>query len=107
MTGKIVNRKLQSAAPAKTSKKKKNMIPEEQFNLIRSYLHHSSKLCHQLTESEHDFLFSLGDGYGQMSVEALQSYHLTWDWSHIRDSSDAALEKISQELYEILQGKLV
>lgn len=78
------------------------MVNQSKFEFICSYLHHSGRDCRVLTEDQHNFLFSLGDGYGRKRIEQLKADRLTWDWSHIRDSSDEALEEIYRELIKIL-----
>lgn len=76
------------------------MAPEK-FKVIVKYLYHSSPDAEKLSREVHNHLFSLGDGYGQMGLEWLIRNNLTWDWSHIRDSSDEALERIYKELVKL------
>lgn len=41
-----------------------------------------------------DRCWEMADGYGKCSLGALRSRGLSRDWSHVRDSSDAALARI-------------
>lgn len=85
------------------------MITEQKdkFALIYDYLYHGSSLSSKLTAKEHNFLFSLGDGYGKMTINQLITKGLTWDWSHIRDSSEVATDQIYEELTKILTQKIL
>ena len=80
----------------------KVIFDQEKCSLIAEYLHHSGVNNRSLSPAEHNRLFALGDGYGKQTVEQLKANHLTWDWSHIRDSSNEALENIYQELKKIV-----
>ncbi len=60
---------------------------------LHKYLYHSGSANTVLTETEHNEAVALCDGYGKKSVAELLSLHATWDWSHVRDSSEAALGK--------------
>ena len=62
-------------------------------DLLHKYLYHSGSASGVLTEAEHDKAVALCDGYGELTEAELRTRHLTWDWSHVRDSSDEALAK--------------
>jgi len=68
---------------------------------IYKYLCHSSESSKVLTNEQHLKAFAMGDGYGQMAEGELKYRGLTWDWSHIRDSSPAALTKIHAYLVSL------
>jgi len=78
----------------------------DKFKFIYNYLYHSGPYQDRLSPAEHNHLFSLGDGYGKMTVQQLQANGLTYDFSHIRDSSDEALERIYKELRNIVSQKV-
>lgn len=63
------------------------------LKFLHPYLYHSGKANGVLTEAEHDKAVAMCDGYGQLTAAELNTRHLTWDWSHVRDSSDKALAK--------------
>lgn len=83
---------------------KKSFNPEK-FKLIYKYLYHSSPNSKNLSADEHAYLFSLGDGYGKMTINELRKNGLIWDWSHIRDSNNGALENIFKALEKIIDLK--
>jgi len=62
-------------------------------DLLHKYLYHSGSASGVLTEDEHNKAVAMCDGYGEKSVAELKDLDLTWDWSHVRDSSDEALAK--------------
>ncbi len=75
------------------------------FQFIYKYLYHSSLNSKDIFPEQHAYLFSLGDGYGRMTEEQLRQKGLIWDFSHIRDSSDEALENIYKALKNIIYEK--
>jgi len=81
------------------------MINERKFRVIHSFLHFDGKRCQDLTPHQHLHLFTMADGYGKCSAQDLIANDLTWDWSHVRDSSDEALNVIFSEL--VSMGKAV
>ena len=46
-------------------------------------------------------LYCLADGFGQQSPGELNQINGGWDWSHIRDSSDAAIDAIANRILRI------
>lgn len=71
-----------------------NPFPEDKFQVIHDFLYHSGKRNKELTPSQHDNLMVLCDGYGKQSIKYLGENGLLWDFSHVRDSSDEALESV-------------
>lgn len=69
--------------------------------LAHKYLYHGCHAARELTDSQHNAAFALGDGYGKMTLAQLQANELMWDWSHIRDSSDEAILAIAEYLKTI------
>lgn len=61
------------------------------FELLHKFLNHSSTACGVLSDKQHQHAMSLCDGFGRMTITQLRELGLTWDWSHVRDSSDAAI----------------
>lgn len=62
-------------------------------DLLHKYLYHSGSASGVLTEAEHDKAVAMCDGYGELTEAELQTKGLTWDWSHVRDSTEGALAK--------------
>ena len=58
---------------------------------LHPYLHYSGHLGKELNPDIHDEAMSLLNGYGWMDVTELREKGLTWDWSHVRDSTPEAL----------------
>lgn len=70
------------------------------FKFVASFLHYKGQNRRLLTPKQYRELFQMGDGYGTMTPEKLTELDLWGDWSHIRDSSDNAIEKIYNKLIE-------
>lgn len=68
------------------------------LGFVYRWLHFNSHESKLLTVGEHLHAFSLGNGYGNQTKEQLAVEGLTWDWSHIRDSSCRALSNITAYL---------
>ena len=49
---------------------------------------------------------NLADGFGKIDSDHEDFLSMLWDWSHVRDSSDEAIEKIAQAIRNfVLFGK--
>jgi hypothetical protein len=46
-----------------------------------------------------------GDGYGKMTVAELKARELLYDWSHVRDSSPAAVCAMAARIRELIGPK--
>lgn len=63
---------------------------------LHDYLHHTGVKKNTIPPRDHDLAMSLCDGYGKLTVEQLLDKGLSWDWSHVRDSSlEAASEAVA------------
>lgn len=73
------------------------------FQICHRYLYHSSP---QMIASRDAYarIFSLADGYGKMSVAELGRANLMYDWSHVRDSSDEAIDEMAQAIRRLVWG---
>lgn len=60
-----------------------------------------------LTENQYKYVASHGDGFGKMTVEQLDGLGCTFDWSHIRDSSDQAIEEMHNALGNVISNMVV
>lgn len=74
------------------------MNKEERFKVIYGFLHFNGVNHEQLNKKQHIQLMALCDGYGHMSTSELITHGLSWDWSHVRDSSDDALQVVYNQL---------
>lgn len=53
-----------------------------------------------LTEADYEAVYLLGDGFGALTEQGAAA--LNWDWSHVRDSSPAAITLMAVRLREAL-----
>ena len=78
-----------------------------EFKLIHEALHFRSEKAFKISKQDHLELMAECDGYGKMSQLDLIEKQLTWDWSHVRDSSDEALDRVFEKLILMDYIKLV
>ncbi len=64
------------------------------FQLCHRFLYHSSPDM-IVDETIYRSIFQKGDGYGELSIADLNNQGLWYDWSHIRDSSEKAIETMA------------
>ena len=60
-----------------------------------------------LTDNQHRYVASHGDGFGKMTAEQLDSLGVTFDWSHVRDSSDEAIKAMHMALGHVVSNMVV
>lgn len=77
------------------------------WDLLVATMHHSGVARTVLSQQQHVEVAAMGDGYGAMSAEQLQQRELTWDWSHIRDSSEGAIVTMAAAVRERVQRRLL
>lgn len=58
-----------------------------------------------LNPSEQWEIYCMCDGFGPLSPEELEELNEGWDWSHVRDSSQEAIDNASRRIKEILIEK--
>lgn len=75
-------------------------MKESMFKFVVSFLHYNGENKSLISPKQYRELFQMGDGFGEMTPEQLTEFDLWGDWSHIRDSSDEAIEKIYNKLAE-------
>jgi nucleoside-diphosphate-sugar epimerase len=62
-------------------------------DLVVNYMHYRGKNNTDLTEEQHVEVRRLANGFGpEPTVE------MFWDWSHVRDSSDAAIKAMANKI---------
>lgn len=74
--------------------------PKDKWLVIRDYMWHSGDKSNVLTRNQHRACVECCDGYGQMCWQELERRGLDWDWSHVRDSTDMALDAC----YDMIQS---
>jgi len=68
---------------------------------LHKWLHFNSPVAARLSAEYHMTAFAMCDGYGKRSQANLMAAGLSWDWSHVRDSSEAALKETEQYLRSV------
>jgi hypothetical protein len=68
---------------------------------LHRYLYHGSEAAKSPLAKHHNEAMALCDGYGKLTVAELIRAGLTWDWSHVRDSSDEAISAAWQFLKDL------
>jgi hypothetical protein len=59
-------------------------------------LHHNGIFAKHITKEEHYRAYCLCDGFGKLDADDLKT--IGYDWSHVRDSSDATFLKVAKYL---------
>jgi len=72
-------------------------ISTEDFDLVVDCTHYSGKT--KLPRDIENKLWAMADGFGECDIDYIANT-LEWDWSHIRDSSSAAVVKMANFLRE-------
>jgi len=67
------------------------------FTFIHSVLHFNGAKRDLLTPEQMLDVRKLADGYGAGTVDPV----LLWDWSHVRDSSDSAIDLMYARIWEL------
>lgn len=75
------------------------------WDLIVACLHHNG-VAKDLVAFPMNF-WRFGDGYGEFSSADLREMEVMGDWSHIRDSSEKAQQRIADQLAIYLTDHLV
>ena len=73
------------------------------FDLIYEYLFSQGVPHKLLPEAQVEVCYSKADGYGNLTRSELIVRDLVWDWSHIRDSSEKALDQVATTLKEFIK----
>jgi len=81
----------------------RDKIHAEMVKVLHQYVCAWGEHHEELTDQGHMDVVTRCDGFGRMSAEQLQELGIEWDWSHVRDSSDEAIEEAYQVLMTILE----
>jgi hypothetical protein len=74
------------------------------WDLIVATMHWSGAASTALREADYGAVMAEGDGYGKMTAAELRARGLECDWSHVRDSSPAAMCAMAAKIREVLGG---
>lgn len=77
------------------------------YALLMALLHFAGTHNTLLTSSEHLQIMAKCDGYGELPAEQLVKDSLSWDWSHVRDSSEGAINRAASLAQKILRQRYV
>jgi hypothetical protein len=72
--------------------KKSERIEKAIRDSVISYMSWSGSKANRLSRGQWSAVYLLGDGFGK--VDQAWAEDQSWDWSHIRDSSPKALERM-------------
>ena len=78
--------------------------PKHKWLVIRDHMWHSGDKSNVLTTDQHRHCVEQCDGYGGMCWQELEERGLDWDWSHVRDSADEALDYCYEAIMQCLGG---
>jgi len=76
---------------------------KEDWQLVVDYMHHSGKYSKVFSNQEHDSVYVLGDGFG--NIGNLIFTMVGYDWSHVRDSSNSAIKRMATKIREITKNR--
>lgn len=66
---------------------------------VMAHMHHTGSCAHILTAREWCRVWLLADGFGTVDREFAMEQ--SWDWSHVRDSSPEAIERMAAAITKI------
>lgn len=69
-------------------------LQQMNWDLVVRCLHYRGALYHTLDEYTRQRAWLLADGFGRVDLRTL-CQDLCWDWSHVRDSSESAVEEMA------------
>jgi len=75
------------------------MTPQTKFAEIYEVLHFNGAKYGALTNAQSLEVRSHADGFGKT-----KNPDLLWDWSHVRDSSDSAIDLMYARMHELANG---
>ncbi len=70
-------------------------MSDEDRQLVVAYLHHSGAQAGTLPEAIAWEVYCLADGFPFRTPEELAGINDGWDWSHVRDSTPEAFERMA------------
>lgn len=77
----------------------------EDLKAVAKYLHGGGEFADTLSDEQSWELYCMADGFGRRTPDELRGINDGWDWSHVRDSSPAALAAIRARLEEMLRSR--
>lgn len=57
-----------------------------------------------LTDQQYRYIAEYGDGFGRMTISEMDYLGVTFDWSHVRDSSDEAMRQMHMALGRVVSN---
>jgi hypothetical protein len=71
---------------------------QHQFTVVCDYLHYTGVCRGMLDAAARYRVYAEGDGFGYLTAGQLRGINDGWDWSHVRDSSDAGVARMHTQL---------
>lgn len=68
------------------------------WDLVVSCLHHKGSKYSDLSPEQQQTVRRAADGFGAVYGFDNESLDMLWDWSHVRDSTNEAIEKMAKLL---------
>lgn len=81
----------------------RDKIHTDMVKVLHQYVCAWGERRKELTGQGHMDVVTRCDGFGRMTAQQLRELGIEWDWSHVRDSSDEAIEEAYQVLMTILE----
>jgi hypothetical protein len=78
---------------------------QDGFERVVSFLHWDGMNHDKLTDDEIYEIFAEGDGFGYLDAATLRTINSGYDWSHVRDSTDAGVARMVAKLDDVLARK--
>lgn len=78
------------------------MTLKQAQKLVCDYMHWSGSKQDKLTPQQMWKVYCLGDGFGKCSPARLKKINDGWDWSHVRDSSQAAYLEMAKKIQKFI-----
>jgi len=72
----------------------------DDWQLVVEFLHHNGKHRDLLNDRLQGHIRLLADGFGDLRG-ARFAPELLWDWSHVRDSSPAAVKRMADKIRDL------
>lgn len=78
-------------------------MKNKNWKMVVDFMHYAGANRQKLSKEEFYKVYSLADGFGNYGENVLLI--VGYDWSHVRDSSDAAINRMATALKEITKNK--
>ena len=81
----------------------KVLTSADKFIVLHKYLHFNGDRVNDLSYGQHLWVVSHCDGYGELSIREIMAMDVAYDWSHVRDSSEDAINATYRALLTLIK----